>query len=144
MGDRTYKVSGPDDTLNRLDRFMLAAAKLGDWGASRMIQMSIDGDGHERLSVKGTSSKLDKNSLKKEVDKDTVNVNALKAEELIDLYLEQKDKKEKDPQATRFVKQLDKGQPVKPDDVKDIPFRDTSYYDPVPMTWRSSSSPPYR
>ena len=59
------------------------------------------------------------------------------AEELITLYLEQKDT---DP---KFKRQLNKGVPVKPDKVDDIPFRDHSSNIDQDVTWRSSSKAPF-
>lgn len=143
MPSRSYKISGPDDTLKKLDKFLLAVSKLGDWGASRAVQMFIDGDGHERLSVKGVpnGTKIDRKSFNDATEKDTIDVRDLKVEELITLIVEAE---KRDSQSTKFVKQLDKGQKVKADTILDLPFRDVMQNVDQDITWRSSSTSPFK
>ena len=78
--ERIYRLIGHPDTIESLDKQLLAMQAAGDWGSSRGIRSSIDGDGPEWLKVKGVPGKLDKETLEKEMDKDEINVYSLKKE----------------------------------------------------------------
>jgi hypothetical protein len=78
---RTYKVEGHPDVIKRLDKQLLAMEAMGNWGSSRDIETSIDGDGPEFLYVKGVKGKLDKERFQAALDKSDVNIHALKMEE---------------------------------------------------------------
>lgn len=68
----------------------------------------------------------------------------MNAERLIDSYLAEQEGEKRDPDSRKFIDRLIKGQPVKPDKVHDLPFRDHAVFDPADTTWRSSSTAPYR
>jgi hypothetical protein len=70
--ERTYKVRGHAEVIAQLDKLLLIANKLGEWGASRSVELSIDGDGPHYLSVDGVEGQLDKQSFKDWIDKDTI------------------------------------------------------------------------
>jgi hypothetical protein len=76
---RTYEVAGHPDTVKTVDKFLQVVQHLGSIGASRSLEVSVDGDGPERLSVKGTKTPLDRNSLESAVDQDTVPLRAIKS-----------------------------------------------------------------
>lgn len=78
--ERIYRLIGHPDTIESLDKQLLAMQAAGDWGSSRGIRSSIDGDGPEWLKVEGVPGSLDKETLKKEMDKDEINVYSLKKE----------------------------------------------------------------
>lgn len=78
--ERTYKVKGHVEVVGQLDRLLLLLNKLGEWGASRSVQMSMDGDGPHYLYVEGTEGKLNREQLNQVTKKDTINVFSLKLE----------------------------------------------------------------
>jgi len=78
--ERVYHLRGHPETLENLDKQLLMMQAAGSWGASRGIRSSIDGDGHEWLKVKGAPGSLEKEKLKKEMDKSEVDVHSLKKE----------------------------------------------------------------
>jgi hypothetical protein len=80
VAERLYKLRGHPETLENLDKQLLAMQAAGNWGSSRGIRSSIDGDGHEWLRVEGVPGKLDKETLQKEMDKDEIKVYSLKKE----------------------------------------------------------------
>lgn len=71
---RVYKVEGHPDVIKRLDLMLEAMNKMGEWGCSRGIVLSIDGDGPEFLYVEGTEYKLDKESFNKELNNEDVHI----------------------------------------------------------------------
>lgn len=143
---RTYTCKGDSELMDRIDKFLLATERLGNWGASRRLSMFVDGDGADRLSVKGPAKQLAKWDTDA-TDKDEIKVDsfdfkehaAVLAEKLIDQYLEQKSELD-----SKFNKQLVKGQRVKKDALQDIPHRDTNSNSDQDITWASSSTAPYR
>lgn len=77
----------------------------------------------------------------------------MKAEELIDRYLEQTTSWRWSPSRARYVIKHDdpkavanavKGLPVKKDKLQDAPFRDTDNNIDQDNSWRSSSEAPYQ
>jgi hypothetical protein len=75
--ERTYKVRGHPEVIDQLDALLLIANKLGSWGASRTITLSVDGDGSHFLEVEGTESELNKDSLNEHIDKDEIRAGAV-------------------------------------------------------------------
>lgn len=71
-GKRTYEVTGTAEFLSRVDHLLQTIAYLGGVGASRTVEFFVDGDGSDRLGVKGTESDVDKKKI--DTDKDAVKV----------------------------------------------------------------------
>ena len=47
------KISGRPETVQKICRFLGAVELLGVWGSSRVVKVFVDGDGIDRLKVKG-------------------------------------------------------------------------------------------
>lgn len=105
QSSRTYSCKGDSELIDKIDKFLLAVGKLGEWGASRRVSISVDGDGAERLQVKGIpkGTAFDKDGLGKAVEKDEIRADILKlkeegtmnsrAQKLITQWLEARNKK---------------------------------------------------
>jgi hypothetical protein len=70
--ERTYRVRGHSEVIDQLDALLLIANKLGQWGASRSVTISMDGDGPHFLEVEGIEMKLPKRALERQIDKDEI------------------------------------------------------------------------
>jgi len=71
---RTYNVEGHPEVIEQLDKLLLTMNKLGSWGASRELVLSMDGDGPHWLKVDGVNGKLEK----LDTDKDSIAMYSLK------------------------------------------------------------------
>jgi hypothetical protein len=56
---RTYEISGSEGVLDQLEEILKAIEYLGKLGASRVLELGIDGDGAARIKVKRTDKKID-------------------------------------------------------------------------------------
>jgi len=74
---RTYEVEGHPDVIKRIDVLLETMNRLGGWGSSRGLKLSIDGDGPEFLYVGGTKYKPNKEQLQRETEREDVNIGAL-------------------------------------------------------------------
>lgn len=63
---KTFTVSGHPDIVDRVEKTLAIADKLGKWGSSRTIKVSVDGDGHERLKVEGARDVMGDVALEKD------------------------------------------------------------------------------
>jgi len=81
VSKRKYELEGHPEVIEELDKLLLAMSKCGQWGTSRDLQVSIDGDGPHWLRINnGVPVKLDKQSIQKELEQTKVPIYSLKLE----------------------------------------------------------------
>lgn len=81
IAKRKYDIEGHPEVIEQLDKLLLMASKCGNWGASRHLQISVDGDGAHWLKVNGgVVGKLDKKSAQELSRRSDIPIYSLKLE----------------------------------------------------------------